>query len=134
MNQRTERLAQPNEVVSIIGTKTLQIQGQDATVLKVENTNIIPHGFTPLGRACPDDDCMMAFDEQGPGNTERAIAEHRRYLPEQLLRTGSNNKWSSMKIIMVGTPWFTLAQYNTALARSEQAEKRKREKAAKARK
>ena len=125
MSQRAERLTQPDEVISIINTRTFQVQGQEATVLKVENTNIIPHGFTPLGRACPDDDCMMAFDEQGPGSTERAIAEHRHYLPEQLLRTGSNNKWSSMKIIMVGSPWFTLAQYNKALARSEQAEKRK---------
>lgn len=125
MSQRAERTVDPSEVVSIIETKTLQVQGQKATVLKVESTNTFPHGFTPLGQACPDDNCMMAFYEEGPGNTERAIADHRRYLPEQLLRTGSNNKWSRMKIIMEGTPWFTLDQYNQALARSEQAEKRK---------
>ena len=128
MSSRTERLVRPNEVVGIIKTKTLQVQGQEATVLKVESTNTFPHGFTPLGQACPDDDCMMAFHKEGPGNTERAIADHRRYLPEQLQRTGSNNKWSSMKIIIEGTPWFTLAQYNHALTRSNQAEQRKRAK------
>ena len=125
MSQKSERLAQPDEVVGIIETKTLQVQGQKATVLKVESTNTFPHGFTPLGQACPDDDCMMAFHKEGPGNTERAIGEHRRYLPEQLLRTGSNNKWSRMIIIIEGTPWFTLDQYNQAVARSEQAEQRK---------
>lgn len=126
MSQRKERLVQLDEVIDIIDTRTLQVQGQEATVFKVRKTNIIPRGFTILGQACPDEDCMMAFYEEGPGNTERAIAKHRFLLPEQTEMKNSNSKWTGADIMMERTtPWFTRAQYNKALARSEQAEKRK---------
>lgn len=129
MSQRKERPFRPDEVIDIIDTRTLQVQGQEATVFKIRKTNIIPRGFTILGQACPDDDCMMAFYEEGPGNTERAIAQHRLLLPEQTEMKNSNTKWAGADIVMEGmNPWFTRAQYNKALARSEQAEQRKRAK------
>ncbi len=125
MSQKSERLARPDEVVSIIDTRTLQVQGRRATVHKVKKTNFMPRGFTPLGQACPDDGCMMAFDEKGPGDTERAIARHRIMLPDLTEETGTNSKWSGADIVMEGAPWFTRAQYNHALTRSNQAEQRK---------
>lgn len=124
-----ERPVRPDEVVSIIDTRTLRVQGRRATVHKVKETNVMPRGFTPLGRACPDDGCMMAFHEEGPGNTERAIAEHRYVMPDQTEEIGSHGKWPGAVIAIKGTPWFTRTQYNHALTRSNQAEQRKRAKA-----
>lgn len=127
MSIRETGPANIKELVSVIATKTFDVKGQLLTVIKIENTNTIPNGYERLSPACPDTTCMMAFEEEGPGSAERAIAEHRRYVSNDDL-TASHEKRSGRILLMEGEPWFTVHEYNDALTRSNAAEKRRRAK------
>ncbi len=128
MTPHPERPAPLEKVVSIIHSYTFPILGQDVTALKIDRTNSLPREYTTLGLGCPDPQCMMAFESDGPGSAERAIAEHRRYTSNTDV-TASHDKRAGSIIIIEGEPWFTIPDYNTALDLSENAKKRKRAKA-----